>query len=73
MGHLEPNMSELWIHCKDWRIVLKFCTMKEAKRDMGIILMVFLKEIFWKKSVFPSVRNFSQNWLISFFWIFAWC
>ena len=28
------------------RIVLQFCTLKEAKRDMGIILMVFLKEIF---------------------------
>ena len=39
------------------RIVLKFYTMKRAKRDMGIILMVFLKEIlfraiwsFWNKN-----------------------
>ena len=39
------------------RLVLKFCTMKRAKRDMGIILMVFLKEIlfraiwsFWNKN-----------------------
>ena len=38
------------------RIVLQFCTMNVAKRDMGIILMVFLKEIlftaiwsFWNK------------------------
>ena len=30
------------------RIVLKFCTMKGAKRGMGILLMVFLKKIlFW--------------------------
>ena len=26
------------------RIVLQFCTMKKAKRDMEIILMVFLKK-----------------------------
>ena len=52
-----PNSSGFAV-----RIVLQFCTMKGAKRDMGIILMVFRKEIlfkaiwlFWNKNrIVPS-------------------
>ena len=50
--HILPHSSGSAV-----RIVLQFCTMKGAKRDMGIILMVFLKEIlfraiwsFWNKN-----------------------
>ena len=57
------------------KIVLQFCTMKAAKRDMEIILMVFLKKI-WKydsgqlglsgpKMVRP--HNFGLALQISFF------
>ena len=53
MGHLGPRMShpvsrqDVRSHNSGSavRIVLQFCTMKGAKSDMEIILIVFLKEI----------------------------
>ena len=76
MGHLGSRMShpvsrqDVRSHNSGSavRIVLQFCTMKGAKRDMGIILMVFLKEIlfraiwsFWNKNGMVS----SSLWICS--------
>ena len=48
------------------KIVLQFCTMKEAKRDMGIILMVF-----WKEVLFRAIRLFGNknSMTSSYLWI----
>ena len=45
MGHLRPKMARPHNSGSAVRIVLQCCTMKGAKRDMEIILMVFLKKI----------------------------
>ena len=45
MGHLRPKMVHPHNSGSTVRIVLQCCTIKGAKRDMGIILMVFLKKI----------------------------
>ena len=46
MGHLRPKMVHLHNSGTTVRIVLQYCTMKGAKRDMEIILMVFLEKKF---------------------------
>ena len=49
MGHLGPRMaypaSQLWFYYKDCFTILQN---KGVKRDMEIILIVFLKEILFK-------------------------
>ena len=41
---LAPKMARSQNSGSALKIALQFCTMKEAKRDMEIILMVFLKK-----------------------------
>ena len=48
MGHLGPRMARPDNSGSAARIVLHFFTMKEGKRDMEIILIVFLKKILFK-------------------------
>ena len=43
------------------KIVLQFCTMKKAKRDIDIILTVFLK----KNLIQSSFVILAQNWYIT--------
>ena len=45
MGHLRPKMAYPHNSGSTVKIVLQCCTMKGAKRDMEIILIVFLKYI----------------------------
>ena len=53
--------SQLWIYCK---MVLQFCTMKEAKRDMGIILMVFWKEVLFRAIwLFGNKNSMTSSYL----------
>ena len=49
--------SQLWIHYKDC-FTLQFCTMKEVKRDMEIIVIVFLKK---KKKLFEAIWSFGPK------------
>ena len=46
MGHLRPKMARPQNTGSAVKIVLQCCTMKGEKRDMEIILMVFLKKIY---------------------------
>ena len=46
MGQLRPKMVHPHNSGTTVRIVLQYCTMKGAKRDMEIILMVFLEKKF---------------------------
>ena len=49
MSHLEPRMSILPHNSgSTLRIFLQFCSVEGAKKDMRIILMVFLKEILFR-------------------------
>ena len=59
MGHLRPKMVHPHHSGSAVRIVLQYCTMKGAKRDMEIILMVFLKKIFWGNLVILA-----QKWCV---------
>ena len=43
---LAPKMARSQNSGSALKIALQFCTMKEAKRDMEIILMVFLKKFY---------------------------
>ena len=45
IGHLRPKMAYPHNSGSTVKIVLQCCTMKGAKRDMEIILIVFLKYI----------------------------
>ena len=57
MGHLGPRTAHSHISGSAVSIVLQFCTMKGAKKDMKIILMVFLRKI-----LFRAIRSFwSKN------------
>ena len=54
MDHLVTKRAHPHNSGSTVKIVLQFCTMKEAKRDIDIILTVFLK----KKILFKAVLSF---------------
>ena len=61
MGYLGPRMVHPHNSVSAVRIVLQFCTVKSAKRDKEIFLMVFLKEMllraicsFWNENDMAS-------------------
>ena len=62
MGHLRPKMVHSHNSGSAVRIVLQCCTMKGAKQDMEIILMVFLKEK--KKVIWGNLVILAQKWCV---------
>ena len=60
MGHLRPKMARPHNSESAIRIVLQYCTMKGAKRDMEIIIMVFLK----RKIIWGNLVIFVQKWFV---------
>ena len=56
MGHLGLKMGHPHNSGFTINIVLQFCTMKEVKRDMEIIVIVFLK-----KKLFGTIWSFGPK------------
>ena len=60
MGQLGPRMAHLYSSGSAVRIVLQFWKMKGDKRDMEIILMVFLK----KNLIQGNLVILAQKWYV---------